>query len=51
MIPEEEGLAREVEVEEEAKRMYIGVTNVTSWVTNILNVLKMRTLLGMCYIL
>ena len=38
---EEEDLTREVEVEEEAKRQSTGVTDVTNWVTNLLNVLRM----------
>lgn len=37
---EGEGLTREVE--EEAKRISTSVTNVRSWVTDILNVLRMR---------
>ena len=39
---EEEDLTREVEVEEEAERLSTGVTNVTNWVTNLLNVLRMK---------
>ena len=35
MIPEEEGLPREVELEEEAKRMSTSVSNVTSWVIDL----------------
>lgn len=43
MTLEEEGLTREVEVEEEAKRMSTSVTNLTSWVTDLLSVLRMKT--------
>ena len=43
VTPEEEYLTREVEVEEGAKRMSTSVTNVTSWVTDILSVLRIRT--------
>ena len=38
---EEEDLTKEVEVEEEAERLTTGVTNVTNWVTDLLNVLRM----------
>ena len=39
---EEEAERREVEVEENADRLPTDVTDVTLWVTNILNVLKMK---------
>ena len=39
---EEEYLTREVEVEEEARKLAIDVTNVTSWFINLLSVLKKR---------
>jgi len=42
VTPEEEYLTGEVEVEEEANRMYINVINVGSWVTNILSALRMK---------
>lgn len=38
----EEDLTRRVEVEEEVERLSISVTNVTSWVTDLLSVLRMR---------
>lgn len=38
---EEEDLNRVVEVEEEVERLSTGVTEVTYWITNILNVLRM----------
>ena len=37
----EEDLTKEVEVEEEAERLPTDVTDVTLWVTDILNVLRM----------
>ena len=42
MTLEEEEPLREVEVEEEAERMPTDVTNVTSWLIGLFNVLKMR---------
>jgi hypothetical protein len=42
VIQEVEDSTKEVEVEEEAGRLSIDVTNVTGWVTDLLNVLKRR---------
>ena len=42
MAAEEEDLTREVEVEEEAQRLPIDVTDVTLWVTDLLNVLRIK---------
>ena len=39
---EGEYLTREVEVEEEIERLFTGVTNVTNWVADLLNVLRMK---------
>ena len=39
---EEEDLTREVEVEEEAERLLIDVIDVTLWVTDLSNVLRMK---------
>ena len=39
---EEEDLTREVEVEEEVARLSTGVTDVTLWVVDLLNVLRMK---------
>lgn len=41
MAKKEEDLTREVKVEKEVEILSIGVTNVTNWVTSILNVLRM----------
>ena len=40
---EGEHLTKEVEVEEEEKKMYLDVTNVTNWVIDILNVQSRKT--------
>ena len=42
MAAEEEDLTREVEVEEEAERLSNDVTDVTLWVIDPLNVLRMK---------
>lgn len=42
VTPEEEELIKEVEEEEEAERLSIGVTNVTNLVIGHLSVLKMK---------
>ena len=43
MAQEEEDPTREVDVDEEARRLSVGVTNVISWVIDPLSVLIMRT--------
>ena len=43
MTQEEEELTKEVEVEEEAKKLSLDVTNVTNWVIDLLNARKRKT--------
>lgn len=42
MTLEEEGLTEEVEVEEEAKRLYIDAINVSSWIIEFFSILRMK---------
>ena len=43
MTQEEEDLTKEVEVEEEAKKLSLDVTTVTNWVIDILNARRRKT--------
>lgn len=42
VVVEEEELTREVEVEEEVERLSTSVIEVKNWVTDLLNVLRMK---------